>query len=98
VSSAAVLVAYYEVVEKHPLEVTEVVVAALFVYLSTRFRSRTLLATGCVGLLAYVGYYTAENFANSIGWPIALILLGFLMMGLGAFAVKIHRRYIRRPA
>jgi hypothetical protein len=95
VSAAAVLVAYYEIVEKQALEVTEVAVAALFVYLSTRFRSRTLLATGCVGLLAYVGYYTSEHFADSIGWPIALILLGILMMGLGAFAVRIHRRYIR---
>ena len=43
----------------------------------------------------YVGYFTKENFADSVGWPLALILLGILMMAIGAFAVRIHRRYIR---
>ena len=72
--------------------------AGAIVYLSTIFKSRTLLATGCLGLLVYVGKVTGDRFADSIGWPLALILLGILMMALGAFAVRLHRRYIRTPA
>ena len=94
-SAAAVLVATYDLVEHQFFEVATLAVAAGFVYLSTRIRSRTLLATGCIGILVYVGHYTREKFADSVGWPLVLILLGILMMALGAFAVRIHRRYIR---
>jgi hypothetical protein len=94
-SSATVLVAVFDLVEHRAFEIATLGVAAGLVYLSTRFKSRTLLATGCLGILAYVGYFTKENFADSIGWPIALILLGILMMAIGAFALRIHRRYIR---
>jgi hypothetical protein len=90
-----VIVSWYAMFERRALEVSTLAVAAVFVYLSTRFRSRTLLATGCLGLLVYVGHYTSENFADSVGWPIVLIGLGILMMALGAVAVRIHRKYIR---
>jgi hypothetical protein len=33
-----------------------------------------------------------------VGWPLLLILLGVLMMGLGTAAVRIHRRYIKSDA
>jgi len=94
-SSATVLVAVFDLVEHKALEIATLFVAGGFVYLSTRFKSRTLLATGCLGILVYVGYFTKENFADSIGWPVALILLGILLMAIGAVAVRIHRRYIR---
>ena len=94
-SAATVLLATFDLVQHRVFEIATLAVAAGFVYLSTRIRSRTLLATGCIGILVYVGYYTRERFADSVGWPILLILLGILMMTLGAFAVRIHRRYIR---
>ena len=95
ISAAAVLLATFELVQHRVFEIATLAVAAGFVYLSTRIKSRTLLATGCLGILVYVGYYTREKFADSVGWPILLILLGILMMALGAVAVRIHRRYIR---
>ncbi len=94
-SAATVLLATFDLVQHRTLEIATLAVASGFVYLSTRIRSRTLLATGCLGILAYVGYYTRERFADSVGWPILLIGLGILMMALRAFAVRIHRRYIR---
>ena len=64
------------------------------VYLSTYVRSRTLLFTSTIALLSFIGYFTARHFIDSIGWPIALILLGFLMIGLSAAAFRISRKYI----
>ncbi len=95
VSSAFVMGSWYEIADHHDVGITTVAIAAGFVYLSTLFRSRTLLAAGTIGVLATVGEFTGKHFADSIGWPLALILLGILMMGLGALAVRIHRRYIR---
>ena len=43
----------------------------------------------------YVGYFSGRHFADSVGWPLLLILLGGLMMGVGTAAVRIHRRFIK---
>ncbi|NOT28989.1 MAG: hypothetical protein HOP15_00915 [Planctomycetes bacterium] len=61
-------------------------------------RSRRLLATGTLGLLAYIGYFSGRHFEDSIGWPLLLILLGMVMMALGTIAVRIQRRYIKLNA
>jgi hypothetical protein len=98
VSSSLILCAWFSLVHGTLGEVTEVVLVAGCVYLSTVLRSRTLLATGTLGLLTYVGYFSGRHFADSFGWPLLLVLLGGLMMALGTAAVRIHRRYIRRSA
>jgi hypothetical protein len=48
--------------------------------------------------LGYTGWYTEEHFANSIGWPLALIVFGMLMIGLSALAFRIDRKYVRGGA
>ncbi|NOT31727.1 MAG: hypothetical protein HOP15_14875 [Planctomycetes bacterium] len=95
VSSALILSAWFGLVHGTLGEITEVALVAGCVYLSTILRSRTLLATGTIGLLTYIGYFSSRHFADSIGWPLLLVFLGALMMALGTVAVRIHRRYIR---
>ena len=85
-------------VSRGPFEVSEVVLVASCIWLSTVLRSRTLLATGTIALLVYVGYFSGRHFADSVGWPLLLILLGGLMMGVGTAAVRLHRRYIKPAA
>jgi hypothetical protein len=98
VAAALVQVSWFEIVEDGVLEISFVALPCALVYSSTSLRSRTLLAAGTVGMLVYIGYFTGEHFADSLGWPIALILIGFMMMALGTAAVRIHRRYIQsRP-
>jgi len=94
---AAVLlqVSLFEILEDAAFEMTFVALPCALVYFSTSLRSRTLLAAGTLGMLLYIGYFTGEHFADSLGWPIALIVIGFAMMALGTAAVRIHRRYIR---
>jgi hypothetical protein len=68
------------------------------VYLSIAVRSRVLLIVSTVAILAYISYFTSEHFLDSLGWPIVLILLGLLLIGLSAAAMRINRRYIARAA
>ncbi len=95
VSSSLILGAWFGVVHDTLGEITEVALIAGCVYLSTILRSRTLLATGTIALLSYIGYFSSRHFADSVGWPLMLVFLGALMMGLGTAAVRIHRRYIK---
>jgi len=69
--------------------------ASGFVYLSVVLRSRTLLVVATLAILSYTGYFTTEHFAESIGWPLALVAFGLFMIGLSAFAVRIDRQYLR---
>jgi uncharacterized membrane protein YiaA len=58
-------------------------------------RSRSLLVVGTISMLFYVGYYTAEHFANVVGWPIALMIIGVVLIALSSAAVKLNRKYIQ---
>lgn len=95
VSASLILGAWFALVERGPAEITEVALIAGCIWLSTLLRSRTLLVTGTLALLLYVGWFSGRHFADSVGWPLLLIALGALMMGLGTAAMRIHRRYIR---
>jgi len=79
-------------------EVVGVVLIAVCIWLSTLIRSRTLLATGTLALMIYVGDLSGRFFVGSMGWPIVLIGMGALLMGTGTAAVRLHRRFIKPPA
>ena len=95
VGSASFLYGFFDLVENTPIEVTFIAVAAGFVYLSVILHSRMLLFVATLAILAYTGYFTGEHFADSIGWPLALIVFGLLMIGLSALAFRIDREYVR---
>ena len=94
VSSAAMLAGLFSLIEGSVIEILFLGAACGLVFLSTWVKSRSLLFVGTAAILGYVGYYTAENFSDVVGWPIALILFGFLMIGLSAVAFRINRKYI----
>ena len=93
--SAALLSGLFWLVEGTVLELVFLLAAAGFVYVATLVRSRTLLLVATLGILAYTGWFTAEHFATSIGWPLALIVFGLAMIGLSALAFRIDRAYVR---
>jgi len=53
------------------------------------------LLVGTLAMLIYIGYYTAEHFANTVGWPIALVIIGIALIGLSALAVRLNNQYIK---
>jgi hypothetical protein len=88
----------FELVEGSPLELIFLLCAAGFVYLSITTHSRTLLFVATVAILAYTAWFTGEYFADSVGWPIALIIFGLILIGLSALALRIDRDYVRAPS
>jgi len=65
-------------------------------YLSVYLKSRIILVLSTVFLIVHVSYLTGEYFADSLGWPISLILLGFVIIGLGYGSVNINKTYIKK--
>lgn len=64
-------------------------------FLSVYMRSPVILAISTLFLIAHVSYITGEYFADSLGWPISLVILGFVFIGLGYASVTINKEYIR---
>ena len=93
---AAFLGGLFDLVERTPLEILFLAAAAGMVYLSVVLHSRTLLVVATLAILAYTGWFTGQHFADSIGWPLALILFGLAMIALSVAAFRIDRAYIRR--
>ena len=85
----------FDLVERTAFEILFIVIASGFVYLSAAVQSRTLLLVATAAILGYTGWFTGEHFADSLGWPLALMLFGLLMIGLSAVAFRIDRQYIR---
>jgi len=95
VGAVLLLWSMFELVENSLLEPVYLGATAFIIFLSTYVRSRTLLLVGTLAMLIYIGYYTAEHFANTVGWPIALVIIGIALIGLSALAVRLNNQYIK---
>jgi hypothetical protein len=84
----------FDVLEGSALEVVYFGVAAGFMYLGTVVRSRILLFSSVIALMGFTGYYFRDSLANAFG----LILMGFLLIGLSAFAMSLNKKYIQAKA
>ncbi|MDD2832881.1 MAG: DUF2157 domain-containing protein [Methylotenera sp.] len=89
------LFSVFDQVKNTPLELAYLGLSALIIFVSTYVRSRTLLLVGTMSMLTYIGYYTAKHFANTVGWPIALVIIGIALVALSALAVRLNRQYIK---
>lgn len=98
VGGAALLHGVFEAVERTSIEIVFLAAAAGTVYLSIVVHSRALLAVATLAILAYTGWFTSEHFADSVGWPLALIAFGIVMIALSAVAYRIDRDYVRRTS
>ncbi len=63
-------------------------------YGSVYLKSRAMLSIASVFLMAHIIKLTSKYFVDSIGWPVALIIVGFLIIGVGYFTVYLSRKYI----
>lgn len=67
------------------------------IYISTLLESRTLLVTSNIAFVSYLVYLSGKYFANAIGWPITLIIIGFLLIGVGYGFVKLNNVIGKKP-
>lgn len=69
-------------------------VIAFFFYLSIVMHKRIILVLSSIALMGYLGRLTAEYFSNSLGWPITLMLLGLLLIGVGYATFSFGKKYV----
>lgn len=82
----------FDLVRNTALELAYLAVAASMLYACVVLRSRALLFTTVLAMLGFIGYYTARHFANSLGWPVTLVLMGVAFLGVGTIALKVRRK------
>jgi len=63
--------------------------------LAVQLKSRGVLAASVLFLIVHFIYITREYFADSVSWPILLIVLGFIFIGLGYLSIMLNRKYIQ---
>ncbi len=91
-SGLAIAAASFDYLEDTKFDVLLIGVIALMVFASVRVNSRTLLTVSILALLGYLAYFTDEYFKDMVGWPIALIVVGLIMIGASSLAVKLGRK------
>ncbi len=64
--------------------------------LSIYIKSRKVLVISTLFLIAHISYLTSKYFADSLGWPICLIILGFIFIGLGYSSISLSKKYIKK--
>ena len=63
-------------------------------YASVHLKSRVLLTAGSGFLAAYLLKITNEYFSDSLGWPLALVISGMMLMGVGYLTLRLKKRYL----
>jgi hypothetical protein len=95
IGSMLFLANMFDILQDTPFEVLYLGITCFMVYISVISHSRTLMTVSVGAMLSYIAYFTIQNFVDSIGWPITLILLGLLFSGISAEAWKIKAKYIK---
>ena len=55
-------------------------------------RSRAMLAASIISLISFITYYAKRHFAESVGWPLLLILFGFIILLAGFVFARLSAR------
>jgi len=63
-------------------------------YGSVYLKSRMMLGLGAIFLIAHIIKLTSKYFVDSIGWPVALIAIGFVIIGIGYFTVYLNKKFV----
>ncbi len=64
------------------------------VYLAIHIRSTGALVVTALAVVGYLIKISAKYFADSLGWAVLLIFVGFLIIGIGYGTYRINKKYI----
>jgi len=87
--------AFSQVYDSVPWQLFYFLLLIGFFLLSIYLHSRVILVMSTIFLIIHVSFITAEYFAGSIGWPLSLIILGFVFIGFGYLSITINRNYLK---
>jgi len=82
----------FDLVQNTSVELLYLAVTASMLYACVVLQSRALLFTTVIAMLSFIGFYTSKYFADSLGWPITLVLMGIAFLGVGTIAIKLKRQ------
>lgn len=91
VGSSIFLFGIFSLVENTFIEPAFLAISILLIYVSTLVRSRSLLFTGTISLVSYIGYFSNKHFLQSLGWPLFLILFGLLLIAISVMTIRIGK-------
>jgi hypothetical protein len=63
-------------------------------YLSVYVKSRAMLLFAALFLMVHAVRLTSKYFVGSVGWPVSLIVCGFLVIAIGYLTYHLNRRYL----
>lgn len=67
-------------------------------YISTKLRSNGVFVVSVIWLVIYIFTITSKYFSQLVGWPVALLLAGFILIGSGYFVVGLKNKYFSKKA
>lgn len=82
----------FDLVHNTSFELAYLALSASMLYACVVLQSRALLFTTVIAMLGFIGFYSAKHFANSLGWPITLVLMGVAFLGVGMIAMRVKRQ------
>ncbi len=95
VGSITLLFATFNAIKGEAFEAVFLGLSIFLIFISTLTKSRPLLLVSTIATVSYISYFTAEHFADVIGWPMVLIFIGLISVGLGSLAMRINNKYIK---
>lgn len=78
------------------LEITYPVVIFISYLLSVYLQRKSFLVWATIFLIFYIFKITGEYFAGSLGWPIALMIAGILIIFTTYFAFNLKNKYFKK--
>lgn len=66
------------------------------IYLSVYLKSKSFLTFGTIFLMAYIGKITTEYFANSLGWPLSLVIAGLAIIAIAFISINLNKKYLQK--
>ncbi len=90
--------AFSQVFDSVPWQLLYFLIIISGLFLSVYMKSRSILTMSTLFLIAHISYITRTYFTDSLGWPISLIMLGFVFIGLGYASITINKKYIKKTA
>jgi hypothetical protein len=82
----------YSMVHDTPGEPLFAGAATLAIYAALALRSRAMLAASIISLITFITYYFKRHFSESVGWPLLLILFGFIILLAGFVFARLSAR------
>ncbi|MES2436621.1 MAG: DUF2157 domain-containing protein [Patescibacteria group bacterium] len=65
-------------------------------YLSVFVKNRAMLVIAAAFLVGHIIKLTSKYFLDSVGWPLALIICGFAVIGVGYMTYYVNRKYLAK--